>query len=118
MNYFGVAYEVFSMLSGIDPIARKCFGGGETSVWQYYNWTTNSTNAEHIFTNFGLNLGSVLSNIKNIVLYFADTHYYTEITSPHEAGRSFGEILKAFFESPPLKGEEDIEDCFWCDNYN
>lgn len=33
MNYFGVAYEVFSMLSGVDPIARNCFGGVESSVW-------------------------------------------------------------------------------------
>lgn len=38
-NYFGVIYEVFDMMTSIDPIARSCFGGMESSVWQYYNWT-------------------------------------------------------------------------------
>jgi hypothetical protein len=32
-NYFGIAYEIFSMLTSMDPIARSCFGGVSSSVW-------------------------------------------------------------------------------------
>jgi hypothetical protein len=70
---------------------------------QYYNWTKNSTDAKVILTNFGLNLGKDLNNIKDFVLYFADTVYQSNAYSPSDAGNLIGNIIRSFFISLPLK---------------
>ena len=68
-------------------------------------------------TNFGLNLGKILNNIKDFVLYFADTVYYSNAASPGDAGNLIGNIIRSFFIAPPLKKDMEFnpDNCFWCD---
>lgn len=114
-NYFGVTYQLFSMLKSIDPIARSCFGGVQSSMLQYYDWSGNSTSSTTLLTNFGLNLGKVLNSVKDVTLYFADTVYESNCKSTKDAGNSIGVIIKSFFIEPALRNSTDTSDStdFW-----
>jgi hypothetical protein len=104
------------MLKSTDPIARSCFGGIESSISSFSNVSvTNGTQVSNAFTNFGLNLGKVLTAVKDITLFFADTVYASNDNTTMDAGRSVGVIISSFFTEPPLKGANDTaeEEDFW-----